>query len=291
MVRPSRRREMAKRAVQERGISIRLACELYQISQTCYRYEAQRNIENEQIANWLVRLTDNNRSWGFGLCYLFLRNVKGYQWNHKRVYRIYKELELNLRIKPRKRLIREVPEALNVPEAINQIWSMDFMHDQLQDGRSFRLLNVIDDFNREALGIEVDFSLPSERVIRALNQIIEWRGKPKAIRCDNELNAMGLVQKEQIQPLTANRSQKNNSVTLTLKPVVTSTNQTGHRFTIMNTRSDSETLRSSPNLKQSDAQWKVRTLSTGSYRPQRPHREGSIHWAKLQSNPDTGYRI
>ena len=185
MVRPSRRREMAKRAVQERGISIRLACQLYQISQTCYRYEAQRNIENEQIANWLIRLTDNNRSWGFGLCYLFLRNVKGYRWNHKRVYRIYKELELNLRIKPRKRLIREVPETLNVPEAINQIWSMDFMHDQLQDGRSFRLFNVIDDFNREALGMEVDFSLPSERVIRALNQIIEWRGKPKAIRCDN----------------------------------------------------------------------------------------------------------
>ena len=185
MVRPSRRREMAKRAVQESGISIRLACELYQISQTCYRYEAQRNMVNEQIANWLIRLTDNNRSWGFGLCYLFLRNVKGYRWNHKRVYRIYKELELNLRIKPRKRLIREVPEALNVPESINQIWSMDFMHDQLQDGRSFRLFNVIDDFNREALGIEVDFSLPSERVIRALNQIIEWRGKPKAIRCDN----------------------------------------------------------------------------------------------------------
>ena len=185
MLRPSRRREMAKRAVQERNISIRLACQLYQISQTCYRYEAQRNIENEQIANWLIRLTDNNRSWGFGLCYLFLRNVKGYRWNHKRVYRIYKELELNLRIKPRKRLIREVPEALNAPEAINQIWSMDFMHDQLQDGRSFRLFNVIDDFNREALGMEVDFSLPSERVIRALNQIIEWRGKPKAIRCDN----------------------------------------------------------------------------------------------------------
>ena len=185
MVRPSRRREMAKRAVQERSISIRLACELYQISQTCYRYEAQLNAENEQIANWLIRLTDNNRSWGFGLCYLFLRNVKGHRWNHKRVYRIYKELELNLRIKPRKRLIREVPEALNVPEDINQIWSMDFMHDQLQDGRSFRLFNVIDYFNREALGIEVDFSLPSERVIRALNQIIEWRGKPKAIRCDN----------------------------------------------------------------------------------------------------------
>jgi len=55
-----------------------------------------------------------------------------------------------------------------VPDAVNRVWSMDFMHDQLEDGRSFRLLNVIDDFNREALGIEVDFSLPSERVIRVL---------------------------------------------------------------------------------------------------------------------------
>ena len=115
---------MAKRAVTERGISIRLACQLYQISQTCYRYEAQLNAENEQIANWLLKLTDNHRNWGFGLCYLFLRNVKVFGWNHKRVYRIYKELELNLRIKPRKRLIREVPEALAVPAAINQIWSM-----------------------------------------------------------------------------------------------------------------------------------------------------------------------
>jgi putative transposase len=59
------------------------------------------------------------------------------------------------------------------------------MHDQLSDGRPFRLFNVIDDFNREALGIEVDFSLPSERVIRSFDQIIEWRGKPKVLRCDN----------------------------------------------------------------------------------------------------------
>ena len=62
---------------------------------------------------------------------------------------------------------------------------MDFMHDQLVDGRNIRTLNVIDDFNREALGIEVDFSLPSERVIRTLEQHMEWRGKPKVIRCDN----------------------------------------------------------------------------------------------------------
>jgi hypothetical protein len=62
---------------------------------------------------------------------------------------------------------------------------MDFMHDQLEDGRSIRLLNVIDDFNREALGIEVDFSLPSHRAIRTLAQIMAWRGKPQVIRCDN----------------------------------------------------------------------------------------------------------
>ena len=128
----------------------------------------------------MIRLTDNHRNWGFGLCYLYLRDVKGFKWNHKRVYRIYKELELNLRIKPRKRLVREKPEVLTVPQAINQVWSMDFMHDQLQDGRTLRLLNVIDDYNREALGIEVDFSLPSERVIRELKQIISWRGKPES---------------------------------------------------------------------------------------------------------------
>ncbi|CBW74025.1 Transposase [Mycetohabitans rhizoxinica HKI 454] len=184
-LRPSRRREMAMHAVSSRGISIRLACEAFGVSQSCYRYAGLRNAENEEIANWLLRLIDNHRNWGFGLCFLYLRNVKGFGWNHKRVYRIYRELELNLRVKPRKRLVRQVPEPLSVPTAVNQLWSMDFMHDQLADGRSIRLFNVIDDFNREALGIEIDFSLPSQRVIRALQQIISWRGRPKAIRCDN----------------------------------------------------------------------------------------------------------
>jgi putative transposase len=98
-------------------------------------------------------------------------------------YCIYKYLELNLRIKPRKRLVRAKPEALTVPQGINQVWSMDFMHDQLEDGRTFRLFNVIDDFNREAIGMEVDFSLSSERVIRELKQIISRREKPQVIRC------------------------------------------------------------------------------------------------------------
>jgi len=191
---------MAKKAVTERGACIRVACEAFRISESCYRYERKLDAENAEVANWLIRLTDNHRNWGFGLCYLYLRNVKGFKWNHKRVYRVYKELELNLRIKPRKRLLREKPEALTVPQGINQVWSMDFMHDQLEDGRTFRLLNVIDDFNREAIGMEIDFSLPSERVIRELKQIISWRGKPEVIRCDNELNAIVVVQKEQAHP-------------------------------------------------------------------------------------------
>jgi hypothetical protein len=94
-------------------------------------------------------------------------------------------IEAARKIKPKKRLVREKPEPLSVPTSINQCWSMDFMHDQLPDSRSFRRFNLIDDFNREGLAIEVDFSLPSSRVVRALDQIIEWRGQPKRIRCDN----------------------------------------------------------------------------------------------------------
>jgi len=185
VVTPSCQRKMAQQTVEHRGISIKLACLTFGISQTCYRYQPKLSAENVEIADHLISLTHNQRNWGFGLCFLYLRNVKGYPWNHKRVYRIYRELELNLRIKPRKRIIREKPEPLAVPETLNQCWSMDFMHDQLSDGRSYRLFNLIDDFNREALAIDIDFSLPADRVVRSLNQVIEWRGKPVAIRSDN----------------------------------------------------------------------------------------------------------
>lgn len=185
MVRPSQRREMAQRAVVDGRTSIRHACATFLISETCFRYQAKLPDENAEIADWLLRLTSAYRDWGFGLCYLHLRNVRYFGWNHKRVYRIYRELELNLRIKPKKRLVRGTPQPLAVPTTINQHWSMDFMHDQLADGRSFRVFNVIDDFNRQALGVEADLSLPAGRVIRALDQMIEWRGTPAAIRCDN----------------------------------------------------------------------------------------------------------
>ena len=189
MIRPANRRALAEKAVATRGVSIALACRAFEVSETCYRYSPKLDDENEQIADLLLGLTKSKKTWGFGLCFLYLRNVQGHVWNHKRVYRIYRDLELNLRIKPRKRLKREKPDELVVPEVPNEVWSMDFMADRLEDGRQFRLLNVLDDFNREGLGIEIDFSLPAERVVRALNQIIEWRGTPRTIRVDNVLCA------------------------------------------------------------------------------------------------------
>ena len=184
-MKPSQRRERATEIVKNHQISVSLACRIFVVCETCYPYQPKLSSENTEIADWLVRLTHNQKDWGFGLCFDYLRNVKKFEWNHKRVYRIYRELEMNLRIKPRKRIQRDKPEPLSEPQAPNEVWSMDFMHDQLTDGRTFRLFNVIDDFNREGLAIDVDFSLPALRVIRSLNQIIEWRGKPKVIRSDN----------------------------------------------------------------------------------------------------------
>ncbi|SMP54384.1 hypothetical protein SAMN06295970_1045 [Noviherbaspirillum suwonense] len=185
VVAPSRRREMAQQAVRDKGISIRPVWEAFGIGQTCYWHEAKLSSQSSEIGDWLICLTTNQRNSGFGLCFQYLHNVKGYRWNHKRVYRIYQQLELNLRIKPKKRLVREKPKPLAEPTADNQVWSIDFMHDQLVNGRSIRLCNVIDDFNWVGLEIEVGFWLLSERMIRSLERIMEWRGHPERIRCDN----------------------------------------------------------------------------------------------------------
>jgi len=176
---------MAKIISETKDISIKSACKIFGVSETCYRYKRKLSSEDDIIAGWLMRIVGVQKNWGFGLCFLYLCNIKGFGWNHKRVYRIYKELALNMRIKPKRRVIREKPEKLIVPKTINDYWSMDFMHDSLENGRKYRLFNVIDDFNREGLGIEIDFSLPAGRIIRSLDQIIEWRGKPQSIRCDN----------------------------------------------------------------------------------------------------------
>jgi putative transposase len=185
VVAPSARKAIARVVQKQYSMSIKRCCALMSISASHWRYECKKADADEQIVEVLNTLADKHRTWGFSLMFLHLRNQLGYSWNHKRVRRIYLELGLNLRIKPRLRLERAKPMTLSVPSAPNQVWSMDFMHDQLTDTRSFRSLNMLDDFNRELLGAEVDFSLPSERVVRTLDRIIEWRGPPKAIRMDN----------------------------------------------------------------------------------------------------------
>ena len=121
---------------------------------------------------------------GYWQCCYRLWN-KGHCWNHKRIYRVYTAMKLNIRRRAKKRLPERVKQALVVPSAPNQVWSIDFMSDSLVDGRKFRLLNIIDDFNRESLAVEIDTSLPSLRVIRALDRLVSQRGKPANIRCDN----------------------------------------------------------------------------------------------------------
>ena len=91
---------MAETAVAQRRVSIALACRAFGVSETCYRYSPKLRDENEEIVDLLVGLTEARNTWGFGLCFLHLRNVQGRLWNHKRVYRIYCDLELNLRSEP-----------------------------------------------------------------------------------------------------------------------------------------------------------------------------------------------
>ena len=172
---------------------IRGACSICGISESCYRYEPKHKTENEKTANWLLGLRDNRRASAFKLCYLNLRKEQGCGGEHMRVYRIYRELEPNLRIKSRKRLVRPPPELLSASARINAVWSMAFMHDQPADGRSTRKLSAIDHFNRLALGIEVDFSLPVERLARGLAQITEQRDRPVAIRCHNGPEYAGIM--------------------------------------------------------------------------------------------------
>jgi len=175
---------MVQYAIAEHKLSERSACQLLGISRSVYRYQPKKQKTDAVIAEWLQVLAARKPRWGFGKMFDWLWN-QGHPWNHKRVYRVYRELGLNIRIKPKKRLPSREPTPLVQPERPNISWSVDFMSDGLSNGRSFRTLNIIDDFNRKALWIKIDTSLPAERVIRVFNTIASWRGYPCQIRSDN----------------------------------------------------------------------------------------------------------
>lgn len=170
-------------AREEFKMSLRQACMLFCISTSVYYYQAKRKDDSEVIDE-LSKLAELHRTWGFWMMYHRLRKLN-FMWNHKRVYRIYTAMRLNLRNKRKKRLPARVKAPLLCPIGPNITWSLDFMHDTLASGKTIRTLNVIDDFNREALSITVDTSLPAHRVIRELEKLVEWRGKPEKIRSDN----------------------------------------------------------------------------------------------------------
>jgi putative transposase len=168
--------------VQEK-LSVRRACKLVALPRSVLMYH-KKTRDDSSLIDALHELVDKHPTIGFWKCYYRIRR-KGYGCNHKRLYRVYTMLKLNVRRKARRRLPQRIKQPLLAPQAINQGWSMDFMCDSLVDGRRFRLLNIIDEYNRESLAIEIDTSLPALRVIRTLEQLIERRTKPQTIRVDN----------------------------------------------------------------------------------------------------------
>jgi putative transposase len=165
------------------ALSIRKACASMKLSRSLYRYQTQKQPDDEVITV-LLSVVERYPRYGFRKVFIKIREL-GHAWNHKRVHRVYCLLKLNIRRKGKKRLPNRNPEKLSVPMYINQSWSIDFMSDSLMTGKRFRTFNVVDDHNREALAIEVDFSLPAVRVVRVLDRIAQYRGYPEQIRMDN----------------------------------------------------------------------------------------------------------
>jgi putative transposase len=169
--------------VNEYGISVRQACKEIKLPRSSYSYRScKRN--DDLIIEQLAILIEKHPSIGFWMCYYRLKKM-GFNWNHKRVYRVYTQMKLNIRRRAKKRLPARVKQSLFQPQKTNQVWSIDYMSDSLWDGRKFRLLNIIDDFNRQVLAVEADTSLPALRVIRTLERLKDTQGVPEMIRVDN----------------------------------------------------------------------------------------------------------
>jgi putative transposase len=183
VVGPIARREAVGR-LRAQGTSLRRACRLIGLSTATWRYERQLDPTNQQLLERLkVHAADRPR---FGYRRLHsLVDREGLRVNHKRVYGVYRAAELQVRRRRRKRLTRGQRVPLRAPSRRGERWSMDFMVDTLADGRGFRTLNIVDDFTRECVVIEVDRSLPGLRVVRVLDRLAETVGLPEILVMDN----------------------------------------------------------------------------------------------------------
>ncbi len=179
------RRAVVAILVDEHTRSVVLACRIAGLSRTAfYRPPQAMDDADAPIIAALTTLIAQEGRWGFWKCYHRLRAM-GHPWNHKRVYRVYGALKLNQIRRTKKRVPTRVRVPLEAVPQLNDTWAMDFMGDTLYSARRYRILNVIDEGNREALAIEVDVSLPSERVVAVLEQLVTIHGAPRRIRCDN----------------------------------------------------------------------------------------------------------
>lgn len=169
--------------ITEHGHTQRQACHCVGLSRSTAQY-TKHPPDDTALVSALGQLTEKHPAIGVWQSHHRMR-LMGHRWNFKRVYRVYTAMGLNIRRRAKKRLPARVKQSLFRPEGPDQVYSIDFMHDSLWDGRTYRLLNVIDDYNREVLAIEVDTSLPALRVIRVLERIKAVRPLPKMIRVDN----------------------------------------------------------------------------------------------------------
>lgn len=154
------------------------------VSKTAYYHKSKKRAGDTEIEVYLKALVKAHSRWGFDKMMAKIK-LENKEWNHKRVYRIYCELGLNIRVKPRKRIPKGEAKVLLQPIQFNVCWSADFMSDALMSGDRFRTFNLIDDYNREALLIEPAYSLPAQRVTTLLDQVAEERGYPNRIRVDH----------------------------------------------------------------------------------------------------------
>ena len=183
MVKPADKRKAVSYLIQNKDLSQCRSCRLLKLHPKIYRYVSRKKNDNVLRSN-LIDIAKQRKRFGYRRVHVMLKR-KGFDVNHKKVYRIYKEENLSVRRTKRKRLKSGQRENILTPIFPNEQWAMDFMSDSLFSGRKFRTLNILDLFNRECIAIEVDNSLTGIKVTQILNRLIETRGMPKSITIDN----------------------------------------------------------------------------------------------------------